>query len=213
MSNKYNDVIRLSLMFILLLSLPGMQFAQINWTQYTIADDFNGADCVYAIDLDTDGDVDVIASAWPAFSIIWWENDGNENFSEHTITSSFNGADWVYAIDMDDDNDVDVLGTAWNEDVVAWWENDGDENFTEHTIAEFFESAFSVYGTDIDDDSDVDVLGTAYAAGEIAWWESDLITGIKKTQTSKLKSQIGLGVYPNPFKHKTEISFSIGQRA
>ena len=38
-----------------------------------------------------------------------------------------------------------------------------------------------------------------------------VIIGIEETQTSNLESQIGLQVYPNPFKHKTEISFSIGQ--
>jgi len=70
MSNKHNDVRKLSFMFILLLTLPGMQFAQINWTQHTIATGFTGADCVYAINMDNDSDVDVIASSWPAFSII-----------------------------------------------------------------------------------------------------------------------------------------------
>ncbi|MDP8285894.1 MAG: FG-GAP-like repeat-containing protein, partial [Candidatus Electryonea clarkiae] len=143
------------------------------FTDHTIVDDFDGASSAYATDVDGDGDIDVLGTAWLAGDITWWENDGNENFTEHTIEGDANLPNRVYATDVDGDGDVDVLGTAWNTDAITWWENDGDENFTEHTIDGDFDGATSVYATDVDGDGDVDVLGAAWHANDIIWWEND----------------------------------------
>ncbi|KPJ74285.1 hypothetical protein AMJ52_01245, partial [candidate division TA06 bacterium DG_78] len=46
-----------------------------NFIQHTIADSFNGAWSVHAIDLDDDYDVDVLGAAYSANEITWWENN------------------------------------------------------------------------------------------------------------------------------------------
>jgi len=143
-----------------------------NFTNHTIAWDFDGVSSVYAIDLDDDGDVDVLGTASIADDITWWENDGNQNFTEHTINGNFDGASCVYAIDLDSDNDMDVLGTAFDGDDITWWENKGNE-IMEHTIDGSFAGASSVYAIDLDSDNDVDVLGAASGANDITWWEND----------------------------------------
>ncbi|MFC1903249.1 FG-GAP-like repeat-containing protein, partial [Chloroflexota bacterium] len=147
--------------------------ALAGFTEHAIKGDFNGARGVYAIDVDGDGDVDVLATAFGADDITWWENDGLENFTEHTIKGDFDGARGVYATDVDGDGDVDVLATAFGADDITWWENDGLENFIEHTIKGDFNGARGVYAIDVDGDGDVDVLGTAYSADDITWWEND----------------------------------------
>ncbi|GAG71417.1 unnamed protein product, partial [marine sediment metagenome] len=105
--------------------------------------------------------------------IIWWENDGDENFTAHTIDSTLSYVWSVFAIDMDGDEDIDVLGAAGFDRDIIWWENDGDGNFTAHTIADNFDGAVSVYAIDLDNDNDVDVLGASFDAGEITWWQND----------------------------------------
>ncbi len=135
--------------------------------------DFDGAESVFAIDLDGDGDIDVLGAADNADDITWWENDGSESFTEHTIDGSYNGAESIFAIDMDDDGDIDVLGTAYDADDITWWENDGSESFTEHTIDGSYDGASDVFVIDLDGDGDMDVLGTAYRADDITWWEND----------------------------------------
>jgi hypothetical protein len=45
------------------------------WTAHTIDADFNGAESVYADDVDGDGDPDVIGAASVVDDIAWWEND------------------------------------------------------------------------------------------------------------------------------------------
>ena len=121
------------------------------WAEHLIEGGFNSARDVYAIDLDRDGDMDVLGAGAGANDITWWENDGSESFTEHTIDADFSSAYAVYAIDVDDDGDIDVLGAANGGDVdydITWWENDGSENFTSHTIDSTFDKARDVYATD-----------------------------------------------------------------
>lgn len=143
----------------------------INWTKYSIAGDVGWPRDVYAIDLDDDGDTDVLSAAGIDNDVTWWENDGDENFSEHTIADDFGGASSVFALDVDGDGDVDVLGAARTTNEVAWWRNDGSENFTQAIISDNLDGAWAVHAADVDGDLDVDVLGSGYYAGVIAWWE------------------------------------------
>jgi hypothetical protein len=147
--------------------------AQAPWPEHIVASNLDSPESVFAIDLDTDGDTDILAAVYHADDITWWENDGDENFTEHIIAGDFINAYSVFAFDVDTDGDVDVLGAAYNADAIAWWENDGNQNFTEHTIDEDFDGAESVYAIDLDDDGDVDVLGAARQGDQIAWWEND----------------------------------------
>ena len=141
------------------------------WSQHTIEGSFNGASSVYAVDIDGDGNLDVLATADTADDITWWENnlDGLTSpvWIEHTIDGSFEGARSAYAIDLDNDGDMDVLGAADQADDITWWENVGDDDgdgtidWSEHTIDGDFLSAYSVHAADIDGDGDIDVLGAS----------------------------------------------------
>ena len=167
-------VLFLTLLLVLLLLSPFTPLGSAaRFTEHTIDADFNGAEAVYAIDVDGDGDIDVLGAARDADNITWWENDGFESFTEHTISSNFDGAHSVYAVDLDGDSDIDVLGAAMNSGNITWWENDGSESFTEHTIDTSFSNARSVYAIDLDSDGDEDVLGADSFGDEIAWWENN----------------------------------------
>jgi hypothetical protein len=159
----------------------------IPFTEHTIDANFDGANTVYAADVDGDSDIDVLGAAsdlimggsdWYG-EIAWWENDGTPadgGWTKHTIASNFGGAFGVFGMDMDGDTDIDVLGAAYFGDAIAWWENDGtpaDGGWTEHIIATGFDGADDVYAMDMDGDTDIDVLGAAHFGDAIAWWEND----------------------------------------
>jgi len=91
------------------------------FTAHTITTSANNPYSVYAIDVDGDGDVDVLSGM--SGKTAWYENDGSENFTAHTITTSATGANHVYAIDVDGDGDVDVLSASNLDDKIAWYEN------------------------------------------------------------------------------------------
>ena len=146
------------------------------WTEHTVDGSFNGAESVYAADVDGDGDVDVLGAAFGADDITWWENTAGDGsaWTEHTVDASFEGADSVYAADVDGDGDVDVLGAAYRADDITWWENTAGNGsaWTEHTVDASFDRATSVYAADVDGDGDVDVLGAAPVSDDITWWEN-----------------------------------------
>ena len=63
----------------------------------------------FAIDLDGDGDIDVLSASNNDNKIAWYENNGFESFTPHTITTNAMLASSAYAIDLDGDGDIDVL--------------------------------------------------------------------------------------------------------
>jgi hypothetical protein len=145
------------------------------WTEHTIDDSFDGAQSVYAADVDGDGDIDVLGAATDADDIIWWENSAGDGSAwiGHTINDSFDGARSVHAADVDGDGDIDVLGAASDADTITWWENTtGDGNsWKEHTVDNTFDGAQSVHAADVDGDGDIDILAAASSANTITWWE------------------------------------------
>lgn len=147
--------------------------AAAQFREHTIDNNFNGAYAVYATDMDGDGDMDVLGSAYYEQEIAWWENDGNQSFNKHVIDSNLdlpliNSS--VFATDIDGDGDVDVLGpTDWI-DEFAWWENDGNENFTKHSLSSQVSYPEAVSALDLDGDRDVDIL---VGGAGVAWWQND----------------------------------------
>ncbi|MCH8035267.1 MAG: VCBS repeat-containing protein, partial [Bacteroidetes bacterium] len=143
-----------SVLLIIVFSLTTNIFSQVQFTSHTITTDAFGAVSVFAIDVDGDGDMDVLSASSRQFEnkIDWYENDGNENFTSHTITTDVGNATSVYAADVDGDGDMDVLSASSNDHKIAWYENDGNENFTSHTITTDALLAHSVYAIDVDGD-------------------------------------------------------------
>ncbi|CAN0215893.1 unnamed protein product, partial [Ectocarpus sp. 13 AM-2016] len=76
-----------------------------------------------AVDLDNDGDVDLVACDGVGGSIVWYENtDGTGNFSEVIITTDV-GAHSLIAVDLDGDGDFDIATANRDDGHVTWYEN------------------------------------------------------------------------------------------
>jgi len=113
---------------------------------------------VNIIDLDGDGDNDVVMGSEYDDQVAWFENGGSGSFSGHTITTSADGVRSINALDFDRDGDIDVLVASMNSNEVVWFENDGSESFTEHLISDSSTRPFSISAGDFDGDGDVDVV-------------------------------------------------------
>ncbi|MCG8115997.1 MAG: Ig-like domain-containing protein, partial [Candidatus Thiodiazotropha endolucinida] len=105
--------------------------------------------------------------------VVWYENDGNENFTTHTVTTSATEARQVIAADVDGDGDLDLLSASRSSDKLAWYENDGFENFTLHTITAAAGPVSAVAAADIDGDGDLDVISASYTDDNVVWFEND----------------------------------------
>ncbi|MBK5212416.1 MAG: T9SS type A sorting domain-containing protein [Flavobacteriaceae bacterium] len=80
---------------------------------------------VFSIDLDNDGDVDVLSASGTDDKVVWFENtDGFGTFSaEKVITTLTDNPRSVYAADIDNDGDNDVLSASIADYKIAWYEN------------------------------------------------------------------------------------------
>ncbi len=129
---------------------------------------------VFAIDLDGDGDADVLSTSGFNSSVLWYENLGGGLFGpSQEITSSVNSPVTVYAIDLDGDGDADVLSGSQADDKVAWYENLGGGQFgPQQVILASMDAVSSVHAADVDGDGDADVLSSSYGDDMIAWFEN-----------------------------------------
>jgi hypothetical protein len=150
---------------------------------HTIDNAADGAKSVTSVDLDGDGDMDVVAASPTGGEITWYENDGSENFTEHLIAF----VPFVHEVtvaDVDGDGDLDVLSAGEQLDEIAWHENDGSENFTERVITTNADGARSVTVADVDGDGDLDVLSASMNDDTVAWYEND--GGVNPTFTERV---------------------------
>ncbi len=141
-----------------------------------ISYDADGASCVYSIDIDGDGDNDVLSASYSDDKISLYENtDGSGNFGPQiNITTGANGAKSVFCADIGGDGDPDVLSASYSDSKIAWYENaDGLGSFNSQYIiignAPYPRSVFSI---DLDGDNDNDILSASAGDHKIAWYEN-----------------------------------------
>ena len=167
-------LVKTHLFFLFSCGITNLLVAQPTFSEQTsISISAAKASSVYAIDVDQDGDIDVLSSSFTDDKIAWYENNGSQNFTEHIISNSAKGASDVYAIDIDQDGDIDILSSSINDNKIIWYENNGSQNFAEHIISSSAEAALDVHAIDIDKDGDIDVLSASFSDDKIAWYEND----------------------------------------
>jgi hypothetical protein len=121
---------------------------------------------IFANDLDSDGDIDLITSTDYNNRIAWYENDGNENYLPHTI--SYIGAPSIHCVDLNKDGHLDILGVYHGR--IYWYRNEGDMNFEEIIIPIIGYSNCRVHTDDMNGDGYIDILD---AGDKIVWYEND----------------------------------------
>jgi hypothetical protein len=129
------------------------------------------------VDLDKDGDMDivVVASLWNA--IYWFENNGAEAFTFSRLVDfvdkSIRGLD---ILDMDGDGNLDILCEESNGSSkmnIVLLINDGNQVFTKHeNESSFLDNSFgSVKGVDINNDGYMDIVHDDN--DQLFWLEND----------------------------------------
>ena len=143
---------------------------------------------VFAIDLDKDGDMDVLAGSY------WYENNGNHPpiWFEHYIGSP--GTD-IFATDLDNDCDIDVIGINASTNRIYWSENLGGSppSWSWHPIGD----GSWIFPVDMNRNGNMDIVagleeyyyGIYY--GEILWYENPFTSSHANTITITKISDVG----------------------
>lgn len=135
----------------------------------TLAGDFAGGARAYALDMDTDGDLDIVTAGKTAD---WVENLGGANFgSVHNISAV--AVNWIDVRDVDGDGDYDAVTTATSNQSIKWYERLGDGSFSNPmTINQDVSFPIAVTFADWDQDGDADVLASSGFLGGLAYQEN-----------------------------------------
>ncbi|HET8803730.1 MAG TPA: T9SS type A sorting domain-containing protein [Aequorivita sp.] len=138
----------------------------------------DGVRALKAVDLDIDGDMDILVAANSSDTYSWFENDGSGVFTNNIIDNTeanTNGASQVMAADMDGDGDMDVVAGSNLADRYVWYENDGSQNFTAQIIdqATYANGPRGIGLVDLEQDGDMDVLVASITQDVFAWYEND----------------------------------------
>ncbi len=151
-------------------------------TQKVISTTQDAPSVVRTADLDGDGDLDVLASAYSNtenqdWSLSWYPNDGTGEFGvEQLITTDIDTPTGIDAADFDGDGDLDVVSTSGIDDTVAWYENtNGRGVFGDLQIIsedDTADGAFFVDAVDLDRDGDVDLVTISILDDTVGWYEN-----------------------------------------
>jgi len=141
--------------------------------QELIAENLFETRTVYAVDIDGDGDMDILSAtaAWYSPRIVWFENiDGIGTFSSQKSVSGTKSFS-LYPTDMDGDGDNDVISTSSNDEIV-WFENSGSGSFSSgQSISSDVEST-SIYPIDLNGDGYIDVVSSSIEDDKVLWFEN-----------------------------------------
>ncbi len=138
----------------------------------TIAQSIGGTKSVVPVDIDGDGNIDILAGG--STGLQWYQNiNGKGSFSGQKELSDSAWISTIATADLDNDGDLDVLAGSDRSRWIAWYENmDSSGTFSgRHTIDEGI-STVSVTIADIDGDGDLDLISAPSDEDEkFVWYE------------------------------------------
>ncbi|WP_178988172.1 T9SS type A sorting domain-containing protein [Winogradskyella schleiferi] len=158
---------------------------------------------LHAVDLDNDGNIDIVCSSPMEDKIVWYKNlDEQGQFgSQQILTNDAAFVNTVYTADVDNDGDLDVLSASYYDDKIAYYKNMGLGVFSsQQVISVTADGATSVYVADINNDGKIDVLSSSSEDSKIAWYGNISTLSVSSHALNSIK------LFPNPTKNQLNIT-------
>lgn len=143
--------------------------------QIVLTSNANGAQKARLVDLDEDGDLDIVFCSVNDGKVAWIENtDGAGNFSSVKIIDILPQVTEVSVGDINGDNQIDIVAATNVGNEIVWYANEGNaDSFGNPQQVNPYLDSYELALRDMDGDNDLDVLVSSYIVlDEIAWFEN-----------------------------------------
>jgi hypothetical protein len=128
------------------------------------------------VDLDNDGDQDIVAVSDEV--VAWHRNEGGQppNFTRFIVDEGLVGGRWIHAADIDGDGDQDLLVADTGSNRILWFETQlaapgAVPTFRKHVITERAKGVRDVHSADLDGDGDLDLYAASGTGNLVTWYE------------------------------------------
>jgi len=168
--------------FIFLATTVSAMCQNLVFEKHPIDLTFQGIHAIKVIDMDDDGDLDIVCGSEitpisGSIGIHWLRNDGDYPviWTRFEIDASFKHVMSVDVDYVDSDNHPDILATSWSFHQVAWWKNSGDptQDWNRQIIRSNFINAHDAKFGDLNHDGNVDVVAASRTPGSIMIFYND----------------------------------------
>ncbi len=148
-----------------------------DFNMHYIDNDFEGINVVKVVDLDMDGDYDIVGgSEHTPYStsqgLAWWRNDGGNPiiWTKFIIDQSYLHVMSVDVADLNDDTYPDIVASSWENGRISWWKNSGNPTmgWTPYNIKTGWTNAHDAVCYDFNNDNLMDVVGVCAGLDRIA---------------------------------------------
>ncbi len=140
----------------------------------------DGIRAALAVDLDLDGDTDILTARFLLGETAWLENVAGANsaplFQRRVVSTLPQGPSALATADIDADGDLDVLVASYLDHKLNWLQHfpsPSGPSFVRRVIDDFAPIAESVHVADINADGRLDVLSAV--ALEVAWYQNAFV--------------------------------------
>lgn len=123
------------------------------------------------VDLDGDGDQDIVAATYGTNRVTWYRNNGDgpqTTFAKVTI-STHPVPVYVRGVDLDRDGFKDVIVSFSSDKRLSWFKNNNNASFTEHIIST---EGWSIEIGDLDSDGWTDFVAIGGGTNTVSWYRN-----------------------------------------
>ncbi len=145
----------------LLLFVPlfvSLSQASPRFVEHIVTGTLSGAVSLDVVDMDGDGDLDIVSCGQSSSNIGWFEQQPDRSFTSHLVPMGFNGAYSVAVADFNEDGLMDFATASFSDTRADVWLQQNDGTFSNQVLEISYPNAHTVEVADMNEDGHIDLL-------------------------------------------------------